>query len=88
MVNRVHYQQAIRIGYARDGLTAAPMPRPPMGRKKMSKVEEKVELRMRLDSDLMDRIKAVADESGLAVAAWVRSTIIRELKRIEREDAE
>lgn len=59
-----------------------------MGRKKMTKTEEKVELRMRLDSELMERVKAVADESGLAVAAWVRSTIIRELKRIEREEAE
>ena len=59
-----------------------------MGRKKMVKTEEKVELRMRLDSDLMEQIKEVADESGLAVAAWVRSTVIRELKRIRREDAE
>ncbi|WP_169979907.1 hypothetical protein [Tautonia rosea] len=59
-----------------------------MGRKKMIKAEEKVELRMRLDSELMERIKAVADESGLAVAAWVRSTVIKELKRIEREESE
>jgi predicted DNA binding CopG/RHH family protein len=61
---------------------------PLMGRKKKMKIEEKVELRMRLDSDLMERVKAVADDRGLAVAAWVRSTIIQELKRIEREENE
>lgn len=56
-----------------------------MGRKKM-KTDEKVDMRIRLDADLMEQIKTVADEDGLAMAAWVRSLILKELKRRRREE--
>lgn len=60
-----------------------------MGRKKMkTTAPEKLEVRMRVDADLMKQIQEVADENGLAVAAWIRSTVIRELKRIRREEGE
>lgn len=56
-----------------------------MGRKKKMKTEEKVELRMRLDAELMKRIQEVAEGEGLAVAAYMRNLAIRDLKRRERE---
>jgi uncharacterized protein (DUF1778 family) len=58
-----------------------------MGRKKV-KAEEKVDIRLRVDSDLHDRIQAAADQEGNSVAAFIRAAVVKELKRREREESE
>lgn len=57
-----------------------------MGRKKM-KTEEKIDIRLRVDSDLHERIQNAADQEGNSVAAFIRSAVVRELKRLDREGA-
>jgi hypothetical protein len=58
-----------------------------MGRKKM-KVDEKVDIRLRVDTSLAERIQAAADQEGNSVAAYIRAAVVRDLKRREREDSE
>ena len=55
-----------------------------MGRKKV-KTEEKVDIRLRVDGDLHQRIQDAADQEGNSVAAFVRSAVVKELKRREKE---
>lgn len=62
-----------------------------MGRKKVKakmKVEEKIDIRLRVDGDLHQRIQAAADQEGNSVAAFIRSAVVKELKRREKEAAE
>jgi predicted HicB family RNase H-like nuclease len=56
-----------------------------MGRKKM-KPEEKFDIRLRVDSELHQRIQAAADQEGNSVAAFIRAAVVKELKRREREN--
>lgn len=58
-----------------------------MGRKKM-KTEEKIDIRLRVDGELHRRIQAAADQEGNSVAAFIRSAVVRELKRREKEGDE
>lgn len=55
-----------------------------MGRKKM-KTGEKVDLRLRVDSDLARQIQRLADEDRTTVAAFVRALIVKELKQRKKE---
>jgi predicted HicB family RNase H-like nuclease len=55
-----------------------------MGRKKM-KTEEKIDIRLRVDSELHQRIQDAADQEGNSVAAFIRSAVVKELKRQEKE---
>lgn len=50
-----------------------------------SKSEGKMELRLRVDADLHDRIQAAADSDGNPASAFIRVAIVRELKRREKE---
>jgi uncharacterized protein (DUF1778 family) len=59
-----------------------------MGRKKMKATEEKTDIRLRVDAELQQRIQAAADAEGNSVAAFIRSAVVRELKRREREAQE
>jgi predicted HicB family RNase H-like nuclease len=59
-----------------------------MGRKKVTpkmKTEERVDIRLRVDGELHERIQAAADQDGNAVAAFIRYAVVKELKRRERE---
>lgn len=59
-----------------------------MARKKAKpkmKADEKFDIRLRVDEDLHQRIQAAADQEGNSVAAFIRSAVVRELKRRERE---
>ena len=58
-----------------------------MGRKKM-KTEEKIDIRLRVDSDLHEKIQAAADQEGNSVAAFIRSAVVKELRRREKEATE
>jgi predicted HicB family RNase H-like nuclease len=59
------------------------------GKAKMNiKAAEKIDIRLRVDSDLHERIQAAADQEGNSVAAFIRSAVVRELKRRERETGE
>jgi uncharacterized protein (DUF1778 family) len=58
-----------------------------MGRKKTPKAEEKIDIRIRVDADLHQRIRNAADLEGNSVAAFLRSAVVRELNRREREAA-
>lgn len=44
-----------------------------------------MELRLRVDADLHDRIQAAADSDGNPASAFIRVAIVRELKRREKE---
>jgi predicted HicB family RNase H-like nuclease len=58
-----------------------------MGRKKMKtaeKLEEKIDIRLRVDGELHGRIQAAADQEGNSVAAFIRTAVVEKLKRIER----
>lgn len=55
-----------------------------MGRKKM-KTEEKIDIRIRVDEDLQQRIQAAADLEGNSVAAFIRSAVVKELNRRDSE---
>jgi len=56
-----------------------------MGRKKNMKTEEKIDIRLRVDSDLHQRIQDAADQEGNSVAAFIRAAVVKELKRREKE---
>ena len=58
-----------------------------MGRKKM-KTDEKIDIRLRVDGELQQRIQAAADQEGNSVAAFIRAAVVKELKRREKEAAE
>lgn len=61
-----------------------------MAKKKMkteTKVDEKIDIRLRVDPELHSRIQAIADQDGNPVAAFIRAAVVRELKRREREDS-
>ncbi len=51
--------------------------------KHVTETETRMDIRLRVDSDLHDRIKAVADREGNSVAAFIRATVVRELDRRE-----
>lgn len=57
-----------------------------MGRRDM-KPEDKVDIRLRMDQDLARRIQDMADRFGQPVAVFIRSAVIKEMERINREDA-
>jgi uncharacterized protein (DUF1778 family) len=64
-----------------------------MGRKKQvktatSRTDERIDMRIRVDPALQARIQAAADQEGNSVAAFIRSAVVKELKRREKEDAE
>jgi predicted HicB family RNase H-like nuclease len=62
-----------------------------MGRKKVQakmKAGGKLDIRLRVDVELHGRIQAVADREGNSVAAFIRSAVVKELKRRDKEDAE
>jgi predicted HicB family RNase H-like nuclease len=56
-----------------------------MGRKKM-KTDEKFDIRLRVDSELHQRIQDAADQEGNSVAAFIRAAVVKELKRREKGD--
>jgi predicted HicB family RNase H-like nuclease len=58
-----------------------------MGRKKV-KTEEKVDIRLRMDGELHERILKAASQEGNSVAAFIRAAVVKELKRREREGLE
>jgi predicted HicB family RNase H-like nuclease len=58
-----------------------------MGRKKM-KVEDKMDIGLRVDGDLHQRIQAAADQEGNSVAAFIRSAVVKELKQREKDGGE
>ena len=53
-----------------------------MGRKKM-KIEEKIDIRLRVDASLHQRIQDAADQEGNSVAAFIRTAVVEKLKRID-----
>jgi hypothetical protein len=55
-----------------------------MGRKKM-KAGAKVDVRLRMDGDLARRIHEAAESEGNSVAAFIRSAVVKELARRQRE---
>jgi predicted HicB family RNase H-like nuclease len=52
------------------------------------KPEEKTDIRLRVDPELHQRIQAAADQEGNSVAAFIRSAVVKELKRREKETNE
>ena len=54
-----------------------------MGRKKM-KIEEKIDIRLRVDAEFQQRVQAAADQEGNSVAAFIRTAVVEKLKRIEK----
>lgn len=54
-----------------------------MGRKKVT--TEKIDIRLRVDSKLQKQIQAAAEKEFTTVAAFVRSAVLKELKRRELE---
>jgi predicted HicB family RNase H-like nuclease len=58
-----------------------------MGRKRAVKTAEKFDIRLGVDEELHRRIQAAADAESNSVAAFIRSAVVKELKRREREDA-
>lgn len=58
-----------------------------MGRQKKAETD-KIDIRLRVDGELHQRIQGAADQDGNAVAAFIRSAVVKELKRRERETAE
>jgi uncharacterized protein (DUF1778 family) len=59
-----------------------------MGRKKKMQTQEKIDIRLRVDGDLHQRIQEAADAEGNSVAAFIRAAVVKELKRRERENAD
>lgn len=55
-----------------------------MGRKKMQ-TTKKVDIRLRMDSTLAEKIQQAAAEDGDTVASWMRRLASKELKRREKE---
>ena len=49
------------------------------------KTEEKIDIRIRVDEDLQQRIQAAADLEGNSVAAFIRSAVVKELNRRDSE---
>lgn len=58
-----------------------------MGRKKV-KTEEKIDIRLRVEPDLHERIQVAAGEANNSVAAFIRDAVVKELKRREKEGRE
>jgi predicted HicB family RNase H-like nuclease len=52
------------------------------------KLDEKIDIRLRVDGDLHQRIQEAADQEGNSVAAFIRSAVVKELKRREKESSE
>jgi len=55
-----------------------------MGRKKV-KTDEKVDVRLRMDTELAERIQEAAEQEGNSVAAFIRSAVVKELNRRDAE---
>jgi uncharacterized protein (DUF1778 family) len=55
-----------------------------MGRKKRMKTDEKIDIRLRVDSDLYRKIQEAAEAEGNSVAAFIRAATVKELRRLER----
>lgn len=58
------------------------------GAKKVTKTEERIDIRLRVDGDLHQRIQVAADQEGNSVAAFIRAAVVKELNRRDREAAE
>jgi hypothetical protein len=56
--------------------------------KARKKTEEKIDIRLRVDGSLHQRIQEAADREGNSVAAFIRSAVVRELNRREKEASE
>jgi hypothetical protein len=54
-----------------------------MGRKKVT--AEKIDIRMRMDEKLQKQIQAAAAQDFTTVAGFIRSAVVKELKRREQE---
>ena len=54
-----------------------------MGRKKMT--AEKIDVRLRMDAKLEKQIRTAAEKEFTTVAAFIRSCVVKELKRREAE---
>jgi uncharacterized protein (DUF1778 family) len=54
-----------------------------MGRKKMT--AEKIDIRLRMDAKLQKQIQSAAAKEFTTVAGFIRSAVVRELKRREQE---
>jgi predicted HicB family RNase H-like nuclease len=60
-----------------------------MAKKKAKmKADVKFDIRLRVDDELHQRIQKAADQEGNSIAAFIRTAIVRELKRREKEGAE
>lgn len=46
---------------------------------------DRIDIRLRVDPELHRRIQAAADQEGNSVAAFIRSAVVKELKRRESE---
>lgn len=53
--------------------------------KKMVKTDERLDIRLRVDGELHERIRAAADAEGNSIAAFIRAAVVKELKRREKE---
>jgi predicted HicB family RNase H-like nuclease len=56
-----------------------------MGRKKTMKTDTKIDVRLRMDEELHQRIQAAAETEGNSIAAFIRATVVKELNRRDRE---
>ena len=52
-----------------------------MGRKKMTAEQKKVEVRLRVEPALHQRMLDEAKEEGNSIAAFIRTAVVNELKR-------
>ena len=61
-----------------------------MAKKKSRKMKtaEKVDIRLRVDSELAQRIQEAADQEGNSVAAFIRAAVVKELKWREKESTD
>ncbi len=46
-----------------------------------------VQFHMRLSTEQLERIRRVADDKDFKLSTWVRSAVMKEVKRLERERA-
>ncbi len=59
-----------------------------MGRKKVTKSAEKVDVRLRMDADFAAVIQTEVDRDQIAVAAFIRQAIVKEIERRRAERGE
>lgn len=62
-----------------------------MGRKKVTtktKSDQKIDIRLRVDVDLERQIRDLAEQEGNSVAAFIRSAVVKEIRRRQKEAGE